>query len=155
MTSGTSPAHPLSQLKQLAGVGREFEQLEAYEKTRDEYAKKLEEYEKKFGELPPKPFIDSAYDATYLLALAAEKAGSNDPQAIRDALRSVANPPGTKVGPGEFGKARNLLAKGEEIDYEGASGSQDFDAVGDVPGTFAHWEIQDGKIVTVKVFEPK
>lgn len=112
-------------------------------------------YEKKFGELPPKPFIDSAYDATYLLALAAEKAGSNDPLAIRDALRSVANPPGTKVGPGEFGKARDLLAKGEEIDYEGASGSQDFDAVGDVPGTFAHWEIQDGKIVTVKVFEPK
>ncbi|MDX1592881.1 MAG: ABC transporter substrate-binding protein [Gammaproteobacteria bacterium] len=112
-------------------------------------------YEKRFGELPPKPFIDSAYDATYLLALAAEKAGSNDPMAIRDALRSVAAPPGTKVGPGEFGKARDLLAKGEEINYEGASGSQDFDANGDVPGTFAHWEIRDGEIVTITVFEPK
>ena len=30
-----------------------------------------------------------------------------------------------------------------------------FDAHGDVGGTFAHWEIQDGKIETVKIFEPK
>jgi ABC-type branched-subunit amino acid transport system substrate-binding protein len=111
-------------------------------------------YEAKFGELPPKPFIDSAYDATILLALAAVKAGSDDPKAIRDALRLVANPPGEAVKPGEFAKAKKLLEDGKDIDYVGAAGPLNFDDAGDVAGTYAHWEIQDGKIVTVKVFEP-
>lgn len=112
-------------------------------------------YEAKFGQLPPKPFIDSAYDATILLALAAEKAGSNKPKAIRDALRAVANPPGTRVLPGQFAKARKLLAAGQEIDYVGAAGPQNFDAAGDVAGTYAHWEIKHGKIVTIRVFAPE
>jgi ABC-type branched-subunit amino acid transport system substrate-binding protein len=111
-------------------------------------------YEKKFGQLPPKPFIDSAYDATILLALAAEKAGSNDPKALRDALRAVANPPGETVLPGEFARAKKLIAAGKDMDYVGASGPQNFDAAGDVAGTYAHWEIQKGKIVTIRVFEP-
>ncbi|MDX1712093.1 MAG: ABC transporter substrate-binding protein, partial [Rhodovibrionaceae bacterium] len=38
-------------------------------------------YEKEYGELPPKPFIDTAYDAAYLLALAMEQAGSTDGEA--------------------------------------------------------------------------
>ncbi len=112
-------------------------------------------YETKFGQLPPKPFIDSAYDATILLALAAEKAGSNKRKAIRDALRAVANPPGVKVLPGQFAKAKKLLAEGKEIDYVGAAGPQNFDQAGDVAGTYAHWEIQDGKIVTIRIFEPE
>ena len=112
-------------------------------------------YNKQFGQLPPKPFIDSAYDATLLLALAAEKAKSDDPKAIRDALRFVANPPGAKILPGQYAKAKKLLAAGQDIDYVGASGPQNFDKTGDVAGTYAHWEIQKGKIVTVKVFEPK
>ena len=112
-------------------------------------------YEAKFGELPPKPFIDSAYDATILLALAAVKAGSDDPKKIRDALRFVANPPGETVLPGEFAKGKKLLEEGKDIDYVGAAGPQNFDKNGDVAGTYAHWEIKGGKIVTIKVFEPK
>jgi len=114
----------------------------------------LAAYKKEFGEVPPKPFIDTSYDATYMLALAAEKAGSTDPRTIRDALRVVCNPPGEKILPGEWLKARRLLADGKDIDYVGASGSVDLDQAGDVSGTFAHWMIKDGKIVTVKVFEP-
>ena len=41
------------------------------------------------------------------------------------------------------------------IDYVSASGPVRFDAHGDVGGTFAEWQIQDGKIDTVKVFTPK
>ncbi|MGD8429163.1 MAG: ABC transporter substrate-binding protein [Ectothiorhodospiraceae bacterium] len=111
-------------------------------------------YQEEFGEVPPKPYMDTAYDAVYTLALAATKAGSTDSVAIRDALRDIANPPGEKVGPGEFAKAAKLLKEGKDIDYEGASGSVNFDKNGDVPGTFAHWEIKDGKIETIKVFEP-
>ena len=111
-------------------------------------------YEAEYGELPPKPFIDTAYDATYVLALAAEAAGSNDPKAVRDSLRDVANPPGQEILPGEWAKARKLLADGEDIDYKGASGSVNFDDNGDVGGSFAHWAIRDGKIETVEVLEP-
>lgn len=111
-------------------------------------------YQETYGELPPKPYIDTAYDATYLLALAAEKAESTGGEALRDQLRAVANPPGEVVLPGEWERARQLIADGEEINYQGASGAVDLDDSGDVGGTFAHWVIRDGAIVTEKVFTP-
>ena len=112
-------------------------------------------YEAKFGELPPRPFIDSAYDATMLLMLAAEQAGSTDGTKLRDALRSVASAPGEPILPGQFEKAKKLLAEGKDIDYVGAAGPHEFDAQGDVSGTFEHWRIDDGKLVTVEVFTPE
>lgn len=111
-------------------------------------------YSEAHGEVPPKPYLDTAYDAVYLIALATQHAGSTDRTAIRDSLREVANPPGTQVGPGEFAKAVELLSNGEEIDYEGASGSVNFDENGDVPGTFGVFAYEDGEIVTKRVFEP-
>ncbi|MFC3226620.1 ABC transporter substrate-binding protein [Marinibaculum pumilum] len=111
-------------------------------------------YEKKYGELPPRPFIDSSYDAAMILMLAMEKAGSTDGTKVRDAIRQVSNPPGTKILPGEFAKAVDLIKKGENIDYVGAAGQQDFDAAGDVSGTFEEWAIEDGKLVTKRVFAP-
>ncbi len=112
-------------------------------------------YQRLFGAVPPTPFIDTTYDATMLLALAAEKARAAEPAAIHGALRAVANPPGQPVLPGDFARAKELLAAGRDIDYVGAAGSQNLDAAGDVSGTFAHWEIRGGQIVTVKVFEPE
>jgi ABC-type branched-subunit amino acid transport system substrate-binding protein len=120
----------------------------------DGATKFTELYEARFGELPPKPFIDSAYDAAMMAALAMEKAGSDDPTAIRDALREIANPPGTQILPGEFAKAKELIAAGEDIDYVGAAGSQNFDENGDVSGTFAFWGIENGEIVTHRIVEP-
>ncbi len=115
----------------------------------------LNAYKDRFGEVPPKPYIDTSYDAVYALCLAIEKAGTTDGTAVRDALRDVANAPGEKVLPGEWAKGVKLLAEGKDIDYVGASGSVDFDENGDVGGTFGHWMIKDGEIVTVKVFEPE
>ncbi len=111
-------------------------------------------YEAKFGELPPQPFIDSAYDAAILMALAIEKAGSTDGAAIRDALPVVGNPPGKTVIPGEFAAAKAALEAGEDVNYEGAAGNQNFDEHGDVPGTYVHWEIHDGKIRDVAIIRP-
>ena len=110
-------------------------------------------YIAEYGELPGKPYYDTAYDAAFAIALAAQKAGSNDREAIRDNLRDVANPPGEVILPGEWEKAVQLLADGQDINYEGAAGSVDFDEVGDVPGTIGHWEIQDGEIVDVALIE--
>lgn len=111
-------------------------------------------YEAAYGEVPPVPYIDTAYDAVYSIALAAVAAGSNDPVAIRDHLRAINDPAGEVVGPGQFAEAVALLEAGTPINYEGASGSVNFDENGDVGGTFAHWEIQNGEYVTVRVFEP-
>jgi branched-chain amino acid transport system substrate-binding protein len=108
-------------------------------------------YEAEFGEVPPLPFIDNAYDATFLLALAIQKAGSTDRTAIRDALRSVAGGGGTPILPGEWEKAVAEIAAGREIDYQGAAGSQDFDENGDVPGTIGVWTIEDGEIKTLEI----
>jgi len=112
-------------------------------------------YKERFGEVPPKPFIDTSYDAAFVLSLAIEKAGSTDGRMVLDALRQVSNAPGEKILPGEWAKALKLLAAGKDIDYVGASGSLEFDKNGDVGGTFGHWMIKDGEIVTIKVFEPK
>lgn len=111
-------------------------------------------YEEAYGELPPLPYIDSAYDAAMILMLAIEKAGSTDGTAIRDAIREVSSAPGEKILPGEWAKAKELIAAGTDIDYSGAAGEHEFDDNGDISGTFEHWAIIDNEIRTVKVFDP-
>ena len=120
----------------------------------DAHQRFREAFEERFGAgAVDQPYIDTSYDAAMLLLLAIEKAGTTEGQAVRDALTEVANPPGEQVLPGEWQKAKDLLAQGQDIDYVGASGSADFDEKGDVGGSFAHWAIEDGEIETVKVFE--
>lgn len=111
-------------------------------------------YEKTYGELPPQPFIDAAYDAAILLALAIEKADSTQGEAVRAALVEVASPPGAKFGPGQFAEAKAALGRGEDIDYDGAAGSQDFDENGDVPGVYTEWSIRDGKVADDRLIRP-
>jgi branched-chain amino acid transport system substrate-binding protein len=79
-------------------------------------------------------YVASSYDAVYLIALAIEAIGSTDRALIRHGLRAVSGPEGTTIYPGEFSKARELLNRGIQINYEGASGRVDFDAAGDVIG---------------------
>ena len=99
------------------------------------------------------PFIRETYDATVILGLAIEAAGSSDPVAIRDAMRDVAGPPGVEVGPGaaEIERALELLRDGQDINYQGASGPVDLDENGDVAGAMGIWKIQGGELVTDRV----
>ena len=93
-----------------------------------------------------------AFDAAMLIALAIEKADSEDPEAIRDALREVANPEGEVVGPHNLDRALELVRNGKDINYVGASGELDFDAHGDVSGTMEIWRIKDGEIGSTGIF---
>jgi branched-chain amino acid transport system substrate-binding protein len=114
------------------------------------------EYEASFAAVPPLPFMAETYDAVVLIALAAEKAGTTtDSAAIRDALRAVANPPGEVVGPGvdSIKRALYLIQQGEDINYEGAGGSQDFDENGDVISTIEIWKIEGGAVVSTGRYE--
>ena len=108
------------------------------------------------GAPPRHPFIAENYDAAVLIALAAAKAGTTtDSVAIRDALRSIANPPGEAVGPGVEGikKALMLIAEGKDINYEGAAGTVDFDENGDVTGYIEIWKVEGGEIKSTGRFE--
>ncbi len=85
---------------------------------------------------PDEPYLANGYDATFLTALAIEKAGSADRKLLPAALREISGPEGEIIRPGEWEKAKKLIAEGKKINYEGASGNVDFDKNGDVRGTF-------------------
>jgi ABC-type branched-subunit amino acid transport system substrate-binding protein len=108
-------------------------------------------YEAEFGEIPPKPYIDTSFDATFVLALAIEKAGSTEGPAIRDAINEVLAEDGMVVNINEWSKAKDLIAAGEKIRYEGASGPVLFNEVGDSMGAIGIWKIEDGDIVNDSV----
>jgi ABC-type branched-subunit amino acid transport system substrate-binding protein len=109
-----------------------------------------ERYRQEFGEMPPKPYIDTQYDAVVLMALAMAKGGSATREAIHGNMRRVANPPGHKVDARNLSEAFRLLKEGKEIDYDGVSGSCDFNKFGDVPGSFEVWTFTEDGIGTVK-----
>ncbi len=83
---------------------------------------------------PAATFAGQSYDASFLLALAIEKNGSAERAGVSTALREVASAPGEVILPGEWAKAKALLKAGKEINYEGATGSHEFDKAGDVSG---------------------
>ena len=96
--------------------------------------------------------VSESFDTALMLALAIEKADSEDPAAIRDALREIANPPGVIVGPRDVAGAFELVRNGEDVDYVGASGRLDFDANGDIGGTVEIWRITDGELRSTGMF---
>ncbi|HEY3144947.1 MAG TPA: ABC transporter substrate-binding protein [Dongiaceae bacterium] len=98
-------------------------------------------YTDKYKTTKDKIFIGQVYDSVMLAALAIQQAGSTDRTKVRDALRSVANPPGEAVGPGDWAKAVELIKAGKDIDYTGATGSMDFDDKGDVAGVIGHFVV--------------
>ena len=110
-------------------------------------------YEEKYGETVDIPLVGEAFDAFTLAALALEKAGEYDGAAARSALRDVSNPPGVKVGPGDIAKALELIRDGQDIDYEGVTGSQNFDENGDVLNAIEIWQVQNGEITPTGRYE--
>jgi len=96
---------------------------------------------------PNAVFSAQAYDAAFLLALAIEENGSTDKAGLSAALRKVSSAPGVIVLPGEWAKAKHLIAAGKDINFEGASGNHEFDANGDVPGLIVEMIVENGKFV--------
>lgn len=102
---------------------------------------------------PNAVYAAQAYDAAFLLALAIEKNGSGDRAGLSAALRSVASAPGEIILPGEWEKAKRLIAAGQDINYEGAAGSQEFDAKGDVPGVVVEMVVRNGRFETLGLID--
>ncbi|MYB23356.1 MAG: ABC transporter substrate-binding protein [Chloroflexi bacterium] len=94
----------------------------------------IEEYERPYGF----PYTKQAYDAAVAFALAAEAAGSTDGAAIRDQLRRIGGAPG-QVIVADVGSIRlglEAARNGEDIDYEGAAQSLEWDENGDLARGF-------------------
>lgn len=94
------------------------------------------------------PYVPEAYDASAILLLAMQSAGSTDSAVYKDHVVKVANAPGEKIYPGELAKALKILADGGEIDYVGGS-AVELIGPGESAGSFRESEIKGGKFETV------
>ncbi len=110
------------------------------------------DFEALYGERPPLPFMDSAYDAVVVIGLAIAKAHVDGTEvsgtSLRDNVRVVSNPPGQVVGVNDFVTAFSLLEAGEDIAYSGAASDVGFDDVGDVITAVEIWRYVGGTIVS-------
>jgi branched-chain amino acid transport system substrate-binding protein len=90
------------------------------------------------------PYVPEAYDASALLLLAMQSAGSTDSSVYKDHIMKVANAPGEKIYPGELAKALKILADGGDIDYVGGTALELIEP-GESAGSFRETEIKGGK----------
>ena len=102
----------------------------------------------KLGELDP--YTAQVYDHVNLILLAIAKAGDASGTAIRDNIRKVSQGPGTVVDNALDGF--KLIAQGQEVNYDGASGPCEFDAKGDiVSAKFKYEQVKAGKLTLLKI----
>ncbi|MCJ8139436.1 ABC transporter substrate-binding protein [Falsirhodobacter halotolerans] len=97
---------------------------------------------------PTAVYVGESYDAAALVLLAMQAAGSSDPAVYKDKMFDIANAPGEKINPGDLGKALELLADGQDIDYVGATNVELVEP-GESRGTFREYDITDGAVETV------
>ncbi|MBK8441448.1 MAG: ABC transporter substrate-binding protein [Rhodobacter sp.] len=99
------------------------------------------------------PYSMESYDAAALIMLAMEASGSTDPNVYKDKIMEIANGPadgsGTKILPGELGKALELIKAGTAIDYDGGSGVM-LIGPGESAGRYKEFEVKGGVYETIK-----
>ncbi len=110
-------------------------------------------YEDEYGESAG-VFNSHTFDAVATCVLANVAAGENDGEAIRGQMRRIANPNGDEYGPGELQEAAEAVADGEDINYQGASSSVDYDENGD-PADAAYdlWDFSEGAVTPYDMIE--
>ncbi len=99
-------------------------------------------YVERFESEPNGPGLGNSYDATMIALLAMEAAGKDATGAdIAAAVSKVTDPNGTAVtaDTAGFTKAKDILAGGGTVMYQGATGNVRFDANGDVSAPAVIW----------------
>ncbi|ELZ66791.1 branched-chain/neutral amino acids amide ABC transporter periplasmic substrate-binding protein 1 [Haloferax prahovense DSM 18310] len=97
-------------------------------------------FEDEYGAAPG-VFTSQTYDSVAIQLLSNAAAGENSGPAIKDQMRRMANPDGMTVGPDNLVEGIEAAANGEDIDYQGASSSVNFDENGDpAEAAYAIWE---------------
>ena len=120
---GTAPAAPVSSL----------------------YNDFVSRYKARYTNQTPQLYASHTYDAVYLIALAAQKAGAVDGASIKAQLRTVSgglSTGGTVINGGQWSKALTTLAAGTAVNWEGASGSENLNATNDpAVGSYEIWGV--------------
>ncbi|HEX6602739.1 MAG TPA: ABC transporter substrate-binding protein, partial [Solirubrobacterales bacterium] len=106
---------------------------------------------------PPRNLFDAnVFDNVILCYLGAVAAGSTEGPEIAEALPDVTAPGGQKYTYEELSQAIEALEKGEDIDYEGASGPIDWEENGDLSRyIYDISEFKGGKLEKVDTVEVK
>jgi ABC-type branched-subunit amino acid transport system substrate-binding protein len=98
----------------------------------------------------PRTFAAQNFDAVILCYLGAVAAGSTDGTAIAAAIPEISAPGGDLYSWEQLPQAIKALQRGEDIDYQGASGSINLDAAGDATaGVYDVFRFEDGKPVAI------
>ncbi|HEY9722035.1 MAG TPA: ABC transporter substrate-binding protein [Oscillatoriaceae cyanobacterium] len=123
----------------------------------DNYNRFVQDFETTY-KIPPGPYAVNAYDAAVLIAFALERGQALTRDAVKQNILAVSAGAGQVVNSGADGIKAGLeaLASGQQVNYEGASGSVDLTASGDVTsGSYVVWKITGGKIqLTDQVLTP-
>ncbi|WP_029032776.1 ABC transporter substrate-binding protein [Salinarimonas rosea] len=93
-------------------------------------------------------YAGESYDAAALIVLAMQAAGDATRAGIAEQMMNVANAPGEQIGPGEIGRALEIIAGGGDVDYVGATGIE-LIGPGEAAGSYRIFEIDNGEIVTL------
>lgn len=93
----------------------------------------------KFPGQQPLSNANYAYDAVISLALAQDAAKSSDGTKVAAEMKKVTNPPGTACF--AYAKCKALIAAGTKINYEGASGSLDYNQYNNVFGPYGAFRV--------------
>ncbi len=98
-------------------------------------------------------YVPHNWDAAVLMMLAAEASDANTGEGIKSKILEVANAPGTEVS--DACEAMELVRKGEDINFQGASGNVDIDENGDVAGSYDVWQVgEDGSLKVIDKVDP-
>lgn len=107
-------------------------------------------YQEEYGRKPG-VFNAHTFDSAAILMLANAAAGKNGGTAVRDQMTAVANPKGDKFTPDRLPEALDAVAAGQDVNYQGASSSTDFDDRGDmVAVTYSHFAFKNKEVTTLR-----
>ena len=109
----------------------------------------------------PEQLSSGAYDSAMVLMLAAliaaQPLASPDdvtPAQIRDAIPSISDPNGLRVIPmvDSLENGVSQIAAGKAIHYDGASGTCDFNAAGDLFPPLVHWKVENQQFTELEAY---
>ncbi|MBA2691408.1 MAG: ABC transporter substrate-binding protein [Rubrobacter sp.] len=107
-------------------------------------------YGEQFDDEEPGIFSANTYDAVMLAALAASAAGDTSGQAIQENLTDVSEG-GAEITGETICDGLEQASAGEDVNYEGAAGSQNFDENGDVTSDYELLAVEGEELNQVEV----
>ncbi|MFC3477325.1 ABC transporter substrate-binding protein [Halobacterium litoreum] len=102
---------------------------------------------------PLMPYTTNAYDAAFLLSLAAEASDDASPAGVAANLRAVSGGVGHSVTVREFERAATLLGSGRAVNYSGASGPVNLNDDLEPLSSYLVERVDEGSVETLELLQ--